>query len=187
VDPNVVGLNTEGTGVLTNPPVPGYGNGGSGIKVSGSNNNIGGYNGSVIPQNTFSGNARYGIEITAGATGNYVFNASIGLATTFVKGAGFGNGMGGMLIAGSGNFVQPYNPPTSTYTGALIPVYISGNTGNGMTLTGSGNTVTGNYFGYAALATGGTPRADQACNTGVSIAGASGNSVTANNTGTCAP
>ena len=187
VDPNVVGLNTEGTGVLTNPPVAGFGNGGSGVKVSGKNNYIGGYNGSVIPQNTFSGNARYGIEMTSGATGNYVFNASIGLATTFVKGAGFGNGLGGILIAGNNNFVQAYNPPTSSYTGTLIPAYISGNTGNGITLTGTGNTVNGNYFGYAALVTGGTPRADQACNTGVSIAGASGNTVSANNTGACAP
>ena len=187
VDPNVVGLNTEGTGVLTNPPVPGYGNGGSGIKVSGSNNNIGGYNGSVIPQNTFSGNARYGIEIASGATGNYVFNASIGLATTLVKGAGFGNGMGGILIAGTGNYVQPYNPPSSTYTGALIPAYISANTGNGITLTGSSNTVTGNYFGYAALVTTTTPVRDQACNTGLSIVGAVGNTVNSNNVGNCAP
>lgn len=187
VDPNVVGLNTESTGVLTNPPVTGFGNGGSGIKVSGNNNYIGGYNGSVIPQNTFSGNARYGIEIASGATGNYVFNASIGLATTFVKGAGFGNGMGGILIAGNNSFVQAYNPPSSTYTGTLIPVYISGNTGNGITLTGTGNTVDGDFFGYAALVTGGTPRADQACNTGLSIVAASVNTVSNNNTGSCAP
>lgn len=181
VDPNVVGLNTEGTAVLT----PGsFGNGGSGIKVSGSNNIIGGYNNSVIPQNTFSGNARYGIEIAAGATGNYVFNASIGLATTFVAGTGFGNGLGGMLIAGTGNFVEPYNATPSTYTGVLIPAYISGNAGPGITVV-SGNTVTGNYFGYAALATGTDPIANQACNT-VSMAGTgAASSVNSNESGTC--
>ena len=187
VDPNIAGLNTEGDGVLVNPPVPGFGNGGDGIKVSGSGNYIGGYNGSVIPQNTFSGNARYGIEITSGATGNYVFNSSIGLATTLKTGAGFGNGLGGILIAGTGNFVEAYNATPSTYTGTLIPAYISGNTGNGITLTGSGNTVTGNYFGYAALITGGAPVPNQVCNSGVSIFGSSGNTVSANNTGTCAP
>lgn len=187
VDPNVVGLNTEGTGVLTNPPVAGYGNGGSGIKVSGSGNFIGGYNGSVIPQNTFSGNARYGIEIASGATGNYVFNTVVGLTTTKKTGAGFGNGMGGIFIAGNGNFVQAYNATPSTYTGALYPAWISGNTGNGITLTGAGNTVAGNYLGYAAAVTQGPLLPDQACNTGFSIVGSSGNMVSANNTGTCAP
>jgi parallel beta-helix repeat protein len=188
VDPNVVGLNTEGTGVLTGTSASGgFGNGGSGVKVSGSGNYIGGYNGSVIPQNTFSGNRRYGVEIAAGASGNYVFNASIGLATTLKTGTGFGNGLGGILIAGTNNYVQAYNATPTTYTGTLIPAYISGNTGNGITLTGSGNTVNGNYFGYAALGIGGIPLPNQACNTGVSISGAVGNSVSANNTGTCTP
>jgi hypothetical protein len=54
-------------------------------------------------------------------------------------------------------------------------------------LTGTGNTVDGDFFGYAALVTGGTPRADQACNTGLSIVAASGNTVSNNNTGSCAP
>ena len=89
----------------------------------------------------------------------------------------------GILIAGTGNFVEAYNATPSTYTGTLIPAYISGNTGNGITLTGSGNTVTGNYFGYAALITGGAPVPNQACNSGVSIFGSSGNTVSANNTG----
>jgi parallel beta-helix repeat protein len=183
VDPNVVGLNTEGTGVLTNPPVTGFGNGGSGIKVSGNNNNIGGYNGSVIPQNTFSGNARYGVEIASGATGNYVFNASIGLATTFVKGTGFGNGLGGILIAGTGNFVGP--TPSSVSTSSPVTTYISANIGNGITFIGSNNTATGNYFGYAAPSTLASPVPNQACNTSVSIFGALSNSVSGNYTGTC--
>jgi titin len=186
VDPNVVGLNTYGNGTLSNPPVPGYGNGGSGIKVSGNNNMIGGYNGSVIPQNTFSGNARYGVEITSGATGNYVFNASIGLATSLVKGAGFGNGLGGILIAGTGNFVGP--TPSTVTTSSPVTAYISANTGNGVTLTASANTITGNYFGYAAPSTLASPVPNQACNTGLSIFDSAGsNTVSGNLTGTCAP
>ena len=184
VDPNVVGLNTEGTGVLTNPPVTGYGNGGNGILVAGSGNYIGGYNGSVIPQNTFSGNRGYGIAITG--NNNYVFNASIGLETTFKKGVGFGNGAGGILISGTGNSVGP--TPSAFATTTPVATYISENTGNGITLTSSTNTVTGNYFGYASLVTGTSPVRDQACNTGASIANSGTNTISGNNTGlVCTP
>jgi parallel beta-helix repeat protein len=190
VDPNVVGLNTEGTGVLTNPPVAGFGNGGSGIKVSGNNNYIGGYNGSVIPQNTFSGNARYGIEIASGATGNYIFNSVVGLATTKTTSAGFGNGMGGILIAGNGNYVKAYNATPSSYTGTLYPAYISGNGGvAGVQLSAgtSGNEVVGNYLGWATEGTLGPLLPNKACNNGVSILDAGTNTVQDNKTGTCAP
>jgi parallel beta-helix repeat protein len=185
VDPNVVGLNTEGTGVLTGTSATGnFGNGGSGIKVSGSGNYIGGYNGSVIPQNTFSGNRRYGIEITG--NGNYVFNASIGLATTFKAGAGFGNGMGGILITGNSNSIGP--TPAIFSTSTPVTTYISENIGNGITLTGSNNSVTGNFFGYASLATATPPVRDQACNTGVSILNTGANAINGNNSGlVCAP
>jgi len=185
VDPNVVGPNTYGTGVLTGTSATnGYGNGGNGILVDGSGNYIGGYNGSVIPQNTFSGNQLYGIKITG--NNNYVFNASIGLATNFTKVTGFGNGLGGILISGTGNSVGPTPPAFSTTT--PVTTYISTNTGNGVTLTGAtGNTVTGNYFGYAALTPATAPVFAQACNTGVSIFGAGSNTVSGNASGTCAP
>jgi hypothetical protein len=188
VDPNVVGLDTYGTGTLSNPPVPGYGNGGSGIKVSGNNNIIGGYNGSVIPQNTFSGNYLYGIEIATGATGNRVFNSVVGLATNKTTLAGFGNGLGGIYIASgaTGNIIEAYNATPSTYTGTLYPAYISTNTGSGVILeTGSnGNTVIGNYFGYATTGTGGPLLPKQACNAGPQIRAASGNTVDGNLYGT---
>lgn len=180
VDPNVVGLNTEGTGVLTNPPVPGYGNGRSGIKVAGTGNFIGGYNDSVIPQNTFSGNAHYGIEITG--SGNFVFNSVVGLATTQVAGTGFGNGLGGILLAGNSNYVGPFTAPsTQTGTAAII----SANQGAGVLITGSSNTVNTNKFGYAKRTILGPLEPDQACNTGNSITGASGNTVSGNLTGNC--
>ena len=191
VDPNVVGLNTEGTGVLTNPPVTGFGNGGSGVLITGtaSGNIIGGYNGSVIPQNTFSGNARYGIEITSGATGNRVFNTVIGLATTKRTGAGFGNGLGGIYIAGSGNIVQAYNATPSTYSGTQYPAYISANGGPGVTLAAASNTVIGNYFGYGTAITDGPLLPDQACNNngGVQISAVGGNTVNSNLFGSCTP
>ena len=188
VDPNVVGLDTYGTGTLSNPPVPGYGNGGSGIKVSGNNNIIGGYNGSVIPQNTFSGNYLYGIEIATGATGNRVFNSVVGLATNKTTLTGFGNRLGGIYIASgaTGNIIEAYNATPSTYSGTLYPAYISTNTGSGVILeTGSnGNTVIGNYFGYATTGTGGPLLPKQACNAGPQIRAASGNTVDGNLYGT---
>jgi parallel beta-helix repeat protein len=190
VDPNVVGLNTEGTGTLSNPPVPGFGNGGSGIKVSGSGNFIGGYSGSVIPQNTFSGNARYGIEIASGATGNYVFNSVVGLATTKATGTGFGNGLGGILIAGSSNFVKAYNATPSSYSGTLYPAFISGNSGvAGVQLAAgsTGNQVIGNYLGWATESILGPLLPNKACNAGVQILDLASNTVSGNNTGACAP
>lgn len=185
VDPNVVGPNTYGTSALTGTSATnGYGNGGNGILVDGSGNYIGGYNGSVIPQNTFSGNQLYGIKITG--NNNYVFNASIGLATNFTKVTGLGNGAGGIWITGTGNSVGP--TPSAFSTTTPVTTYISANTGNGVTLTGTGgNTVTGNYFGYASLTPATAPVVNQACNTGVSIFGAGSNTVSGNASGTCAP
>ncbi|MBU3594614.1 hypothetical protein ICN42_10990 [Polynucleobacter sp. 71A-WALBACH] len=141
VDPNVVGLNTEGTGALANPPVTGFGNGGSGVYIAGSahDNFIGGYNNSVIPQNTFSGNANYGIEIVGTASNNKIFNSVIGLSTTMLD--KFGNGLGGIYLGVNSvnTYIGPFTAPsTSTGTGNVI----SGNTGYGLILTpGSSSTI----------------------------------------------
>jgi parallel beta-helix repeat protein len=60
VDPDIVGLNTKGNGVLPN--------GGDGLLIDGTahNNTVGGTLRSVIPQNTFSGNRGYGVVIRDG-------------------------------------------------------------------------------------------------------------------------
>ena len=201
VDPNVVGLNTEGTGTLANGPgANGAGNGGSGVLITGSasNNIIGGYNNSVIPQNTFSGNARYGVEIvgdlTGTPTGNRIFNTVIGLATTKKKGTGFANGLGGIYIGNgaTGNIVQAYNATPGTYTGTIYPAYISANTGPGVTLATTGNTVIGNYFGFATTITDGPLLPDQACNNAsavppIQISAVGGSVVNSNLFGTCTP
>lgn len=155
VDPNVVGLDTEGTGWLTNTPSSnhGYGNGGSGILVTdyASFNYIGGYNQSVIPQNTFSGNQLYGVEITGNAHHNYVFNSVMGVSTDRL--AVFGNGLGGVYIGGSSRstYVGVFTAPNNTTTGSAST--ISGNNGYGVLVAeaASYTTVTNNCIGCNKL------------------------------------
>jgi hypothetical protein len=135
IDPNIIGLATKGNAALPN--------GGDGVLIDGSahHNTIGGHLLSVIPQNTFSGNAGYGLAITGSAYGNRVFTTFIGtdlLGTTAVP-----NGLGGVLIGGNarGNVIGNIGrPPVNV---------ISGNTGPGVWLTSgtSGNWIFGNYIG----------------------------------------
>ena len=72
VDPDIVGLNTKGNGVLPN--------GGNGLLIDGTahGNVIGGTLRSVIPQDTFSGNTGWGVVITGRAYQNRVFTSDIG-------------------------------------------------------------------------------------------------------------
>jgi len=135
VDPDIAGLNTTGTAILSN--------GGDGLLIDGNahGNTIGGTLRSVILQNTFSGNRRYGVQITGWAHNNLVFRSVIG---TDIKGtSAIGNGRGGVLLSGHaylnaiGNFTsRPSN-------------LISGNTGNGVTLLFGTrlNRVVNNYIG----------------------------------------
>lgn len=150
VDPNIVGLDTAGTNWLANSPTGNnYGNGGSGILVTdnASFNYIGGYNQSVIPQNTFSGNARYGIEIVGSAHHNYIFNSGIGVSSDKLN--VFGNGLGGVFLGGNSrnSYAGIFTPPNSTTTGKAST--ISGNVGYGVTVanTTSYNTVINNCIG----------------------------------------
>ena len=139
VDPNIVGLNTKGNGVLPN--------GGDGLLIDGTahGNTIGGTLPSVIPQNTFSGNKGYGVAITALAHGNRVFGSFIGTQILGVH--ALGNKTGGVLIAvrAYGNLIGQ-----TTHTPSNL---ISGNTGIGVTLTGNTmqNSVINNYIGLNRL------------------------------------
>ena len=139
VDPDIVGLNTKGNGVLPN--------GGDGLLIDGTahGNVIGGTLHSVIPQNTFSGNKGYGVVITGRAHGNHVFRSFIGTQLLGVK--ALGNKRGGVLIAGNayGNLVG-----LTRLTPADL---ISGNTGIGVTLTRGTlrNSVINNYIGLNRL------------------------------------
>jgi hypothetical protein len=139
VDPNIVGLNTKGNGVLPN--------GGDGLLIAGTahGNVIGGTLVSVIPQNTFSGNLGYGVAITGRAHNNHVFRSFIGTQLLGVK--ALGNKKGGVLIGGNayGNLIG--------LTTLLPANLISGNTGIGVTLTSRTccNAVINNYIGLNRL------------------------------------
>jgi len=135
VDPDIAGLNTEGNALLPN--------GGDGLLIDGNahGNTIGGTLRSVIPQNTFSGNALYGVKIDGTAHSNLVFRSYIG--TEILGRTALGNGRGGVLIGGHaylnaiGNFThRPSN-------------LISGNKGNGVKLRFNTrlNRVVNNYVG----------------------------------------
>jgi hypothetical protein len=130
IEPNMVGVNTIGMAALPN--------GNDGILIGGTahGNVIGGYTLSVIPQNTISGNAGYGIAIIGQAYGNQIINSFIG---TNVAGEAAvaapsyqGNKLGGVYIGGSstndligGPGTNPSQPQRNV---------ISGNSGNGVTL-----------------------------------------------------
>jgi parallel beta-helix repeat protein len=139
VDPDIAGLNTIGSAILSN--------GGDGLLIDGNahGNTIGGTLRSVILQNTFSGNKRYGVQITGWAHSNTVFRSVVG---TDIKGtSAIGNGLGGVMLGGHaylnaiGNFTsRPSN-------------LISGNTGNGVTLLPGTrlNRVVNNWIGLGRL------------------------------------
>ena len=120
VDPDIAGLNTKGNGALPN--------GGDGLRIDGSahDNVIGGSRRSVIPQNTFSGNAGYGVVITGRAHGNQVFTSFIG--TKILGVVALGNDQGGVLLAGHAhaNVIGAFGRKPANL--------ISGNTGVGVTL-----------------------------------------------------
>ncbi len=139
VDPDIVGLNTDGNGLLPN------GNDGILIRGDAHDNVIGGYTQSVIPENTFSGNRSYGVEIAGHAEHNEIFNSFIG--TDVLGTAALANDRGGVyvggsarneIIGGAGN--DPSQPKRNL---------ISGNTGNGVTLAAGTSfiSVIGNWIG----------------------------------------
>jgi parallel beta-helix repeat protein len=134
IDPDIAGLSTSGKAALPN--------GGDGVLVDGNahDNTIGGSFVSVIPQNTFSGNAGYGLVITGNAHDNQVFSSYIGTEILGVN--GLGNQTGGVLIGGTvyGNSIGSFDPPSNL---------IGGNTGNGVTLLPGAcyNSVVNNYIG----------------------------------------
>ncbi|MGH3407405.1 MAG: beta strand repeat-containing protein [Streptosporangiaceae bacterium] len=135
VDPNIAGLNTSGKSTLPN--------GANGLLIDGTahGNTIGGSLRSVIPQNTFSGNAGYGIVITGRAYQNHVLLSDIG--TSLLGTTAMGNQKGGVLLSGQAtkNLIGALTKPPANL--------ISGNTGIGVTLASgtSRNLVIGNHIG----------------------------------------
>jgi parallel beta-helix repeat protein len=120
VEPNIVGLNTEGTALLPN--------GGDGLLINGTahNNTIGGSVFSVIPQNTFSGNLGYGVELGGQSFNNVVISSDVG--TTSTGKAAMPNQKGGIIVDGTshGDTIGGLQPGSGNM--------ISGNIGNGVSL-----------------------------------------------------
>ncbi len=141
VDPIIAGLNTTGGGVLPN--------GNDGVLIGGTahGNLVGGYIQSVIPQNVFSGNRAYGVAFVDRAHDNKLFNSFIGTNTLGFK--PLANRRGGVYVGDSAkrNAVGGYPNGSSKPQKNLI----SGNLGNGVTLTaGSSYTrVIGNWIGLS--------------------------------------
>jgi parallel beta-helix repeat protein len=139
VDPDLVGLTTNGGSALPN--------GGDGLLIrdNAHGNVIGGSRRSVIPQDTFSGNAGYGVAILGRAHDNTVFGSFIGTKIRGLK--RLGNQRGGVLIGGAA-----YRNSVGTARSRPSNL-ISGNTGNGVTLRAGtrGNRVISNYLGLDRL------------------------------------
>lgn len=142
LDPNIIGLNTRGDGLLSN--------GGNGIVVTdrAHHNTIGGNRRSVIRQNTVSGNDGYGLVIKGKAHHNQVFNTYIGANIQGVhvgsKLPRVGNERGGVLLTGNARKnVLGYNDSNKTSK------MISGNDGPGVTMRRGtkDNKVVRNYIG----------------------------------------
>jgi hypothetical protein len=135
IDPDIVGLTTNGGSALPN--------GGDGVLIGGTahDNTVGGSRHSVIPQNTFSGNLGYGLALVGRAHRNRVFGGFIGTRLGGLR--SLANESGGILVGGTA-----YRNSIGVFSRRPANI-ISGNTGNGVTLLGGthGNRVTDNYIG----------------------------------------
>lgn len=126
-----VGLNTGLQYAIANQ--------GCGIVIAGSahNNVIGGFQRSIEPHDTISGNGSFGIAIVGSANHNSIFGAAIGTNTQGSRPVP--NASGGILL-GPGTSANIIGGPSSSYENV-----IHDNGGNGITLVGSsGNLVLNN-------------------------------------------
>ncbi len=127
---NIVGLNADGSAALGNV---------TGILVSAANNLIG--DTGLGTRNVVSGNTSYGFRLMGGANANFITGNYIG--TNLAGKVAFGNGIGVQIEDGaSGNTIGGI----AAGGGNLI----SGNTGSGVIISGSGtsnNTILGNFIG----------------------------------------
>jgi hypothetical protein len=150
VDPDMIGTSTNGQSATYQPPsgpAQSFANLHDGVHIGGTAhaNIIGGYYVSVIPENTFSNNAGYGVAIVDNAYGNQVFNTFIGTDTLGVY--AIPNTLGGIYVGGHAT----NNTIGGTTTNQQMPLtnLISGNSGPGVTLAAgtSASTVVGNIIG----------------------------------------
>jgi CSLREA domain-containing protein len=150
-----IGVNAAGTAAVPN--------GGDGILISNSANNVIGRTDVSQPINVISGNDQYGVEVAvAGADGNTIAGNRVG--TNAAGTAAIANGSVGIRIsAGAGNVV-----------GSDLPgdTLVSGNVGDGIAITGfaSGALVQNTWIGVNAAGTAGLGNGGY----GIDVGGTSG-------------
>jgi len=167
---NAIGLNASETAALAN--------GRDGVEVKGNNNLNGGNSlSNYFTRNFISGNGHDGVLIDVGATGNQVQGNFIGVAVSGTNGVGnaangieiqgsgdtiggttsglgnvvSGNGIDGILVASmaANNLVQG-NDVGTDYTGKVAIA----NSGNGVEIAATGNTVGGTASGARNIISG---------------------------------
>ena len=128
-------IGTDATGTAALPNL------GDGITIFGGAHNVIGGSGSP-ETNVISGNAGYGIALSAGAHHHLVNVNMIGTDATGT--VAVGNQAGGILLTGAASDNTIGNDPTATFN------IIAGNGGHGVTLSGEGTTrnkIGGNFIG----------------------------------------
>ncbi|MFO0940978.1 MAG: LamG domain-containing protein [Pirellulales bacterium] len=137
IDGNFIGTNAAGTAALAN---------GEGIKILGSASNTSIGTGTYDSRNVISGNTNAGIHLTNSGTNTYVGGNYIGVdilgsnSLANLDGIVIENGVTGAVIGG--------NDPSERNV-------ISGNTNNGILVSGAGttgNSILGNYIGVNGAA-----------------------------------
>ena len=167
---NFIGTDTLGQNAI--------GNGGDGIgsSLSAMNNTIGGAQSGA--GNVISGNGGNGISLTAGATGNQILGNLIGTVASGLS--QLPNALDGVNLEGATNNIiggpNPVNDDNVTRTAGNV---ISGNSGNGISLTAgaTGNAILGNFIGTVES---GSSLLHNGLN-GVTLAGAANNSIGGSN------
>jgi CSLREA domain-containing protein len=152
-----------GTNVAGTAAVP---NGGDGIRIAGSPDNLIGRTDSANRINVISGNAGSGVHVLgAGATGNVIAGNRIG--TNAAGTASVANSLSAVLFgSGSDNVIG---------SATIGDTLLSGNGGDGVTIDNSatGTIVQGCYIGTNAAGTAALPNQSQ----GVYMGGSSGNTI----------
>ncbi len=132
---NCIGTDITGTSTLLN-------NANNGITISGASNTIGGA--AANQGNLISGNTGDGIYLYPDSATNLVVNNFIGTDATGT--AKMANGVGIFLYGNKNTIGAGMNAAGTRGAGNII----SGNTGDGVYIGGTNNTVLGNYIGVAA-------------------------------------
>ncbi len=153
-----IGTNLAGTAALTN--------GGDGVQILSSSDNLVGRTSASFRINVLSGNSAYGVRITgAGASGNTIAGNRIG--TNAAGTAAVPNSVAGVgVTSGADNVVG---------SGIVGDTLASGNDGDGVVITGSatGTIVTNCWVGVDVAGTAALANTGQ----GVNLTGVSGNTV----------